>query len=440
MKGIRNSVANGAASAQGYRADDLPVPSRREALETLRKEVTVENVGPVLLTGEPGAGKTWLWRRFVRELPAQWHWLSVDMSESLNAPEFLELIGHGLGISSGDRLGASRLALARALEEESTEGRSWILVLENAQNTSEQVWTELQNLVHEMEASAGFAGMILVGPTELARLLATRIRRAIASRLGVHIHLLPLDLEECRQLAEVEGRVGSLDRAVLEELHRDAAGNPRRVLQLLRAWTRRVPVMSPRAAYGVPGKLPELKPEPCVSRSSPAPADRLVPASASPVTGAAGDRPGDLAESSLAPPLVPSRPPLRVEEGLIEVGWEGNLGAELTAENDSESLDEAVEAELPTAANHDECSTEETIEDHYAALQAWTEWARNRGRLSGAEIPATGMQPAEVLTRETIDEDDTRQGQSRLVPSIRAETQHEHAPYSQLFSQLRQSK
>ncbi len=73
------------------------------------------------------------------------------------------------------------------------------------------------------------------------------------------------------------------------------------------------------------------------------------------------------------PPLVPARPPIRVEDGLVEVGWEGDLDAEPAYEEES-----ARPADRPCP--DDSSFNEELVEDRYAALQAWHEWTRNQGR------------------------------------------------------------
>lgn len=84
---------------------------------------------------------------------------------------------------------------------------------------------------------------------------------------------------------------------------------------------------------------------------------------------------------------------------------------------------------------------EEPVEDRYAALQAWTEWTRNHERASGAELSPNGS----VSAAEVADRDESaREGSSAdpdpptdaLPASVRAETSHDHAPYSQLFTRL----
>ncbi|MGC8642627.1 MAG: ExeA family protein, partial [Isosphaeraceae bacterium] len=425
---------------RGGVAGDLLVASRRDAFTILRNEVALDGSGLVLLTGESGTGKTWLWRKLTGDLPPLWRWLSVDISSALDGRQFLELVGHGLGVSTGDRLASARLTLARTLEEESAEGRSWILVIENAHNASDEVWTEIETLNHNMEASSGFASLILVGPTELVRLLATRPRRSLASRLCTHIHMLPLDLEECRELAERALGPGQLDRALLEELHRDALGNPRRILQLLARYKKSASARTRSRSVAASRKIPEFLTRQSVATSVPeaGEASGSRAESVSPGLESRDVRPQGVAEPPLAAPLVPSRPPLRVEEGLIEVGWEGNLEADAAPQTE-DKIDPVNTATAPPA-DDPEAYGEETIEDHYAALQAWSEWARNRGRASSSDDPAPG-QGAEIassLGNEAEMEPD--EGESRLSVAIRAESEHEHAPYSQLFTKLRQSK
>ncbi len=81
------------------------------------------------------------------------------------------------------------------------------------------------------------------------------------------------------------------------------------------------------------------------------------------------------------------------------------------------------------------------IEDHYAALQAWTEWARNRDRLTPPTAAADRAAHARPSTPAGPDEDESSQETPPAqILGLRAETPHDHAPYSQLFTRLRQSR
>src|SRR5437762_10366163 len=58
---------------------------------------------------------------------------------------------------------------------------------------------------------------------------------ALATRLSLHLHLMPLDLDEARELLKLPGRAGHWADSALEALHRDALGNPARLLRLAEA-------------------------------------------------------------------------------------------------------------------------------------------------------------------------------------------------------------
>ncbi len=210
----------------------LAVSSRRRALERLGAAVVAGRDGPALITGEPGAGKTWLADRLVDELPAGWRALSIELTSALDALEFLRLVADALGLPMSDRVGAVRLRIQAALEDDATEGRNWLIVIDEAHRASTAVWEELDLLAGTLGRPSGFGAMVVMGRTELTRELATRRLDGWAIRLGLHIHLMPLDLDEARELLAHHGRAGLLAEPALEALHRDALGNPRILLRL----------------------------------------------------------------------------------------------------------------------------------------------------------------------------------------------------------------
>jgi general secretion pathway protein A len=409
-------------------ADRLAVTSRRRALDRLWAAYRAGLCGPVLITGEPGAGKSWLVRRFAEGLPAGWGSAEVGMTSALDGLEMLRVVGDGLGLEMPDRLGAARLHLEAGLGDAAADGRGWLLVIDEVQHATGATWEELQALSARLGQPGGFAAMFLLGRTELARELATNRRRGWANRLGLHIHLPPLDLDDARALLRLEGRITEPE---LETLHRDTMGNPRAMLRIAAAWGRasRPAAARPpdRGQRPAPSRIPrhlaggETRPRETTGGDD-EPAGYGVPALA------------DDAPARRPPSLIPARPPLRFEDGLVEVGWEGDIEAEATHPEIATSEPEAV------ATDEDE-RAEEVVEDRYAALQAWAEWSRNRERSApvAGDPPAADVAPdLEILDPRPADPADDDSGPLG-ASSIRAEPPQEFAPYSQLFSRLRHS-
>ena len=109
------------------------VTSRRRALDRLWTAFRGDLCGPVLITGEPGAGKSWLVRRFADGLPAGWGVADVEMTSALDGLEMLRLLGDDLGLEMPDRLGAARLRVEAGLRDAAADGRGWLLIVDEVQ-------------------------------------------------------------------------------------------------------------------------------------------------------------------------------------------------------------------------------------------------------------------------------------------------------------------
>ncbi len=419
------------------------VESRRRALEILRSAVRAGGGSPVLLTGEPGAGKTALVQHFAAEEPARRRMATVDLAAGLDALEFLRLVGHALGVSTTNRLGKARLRLKRALANEAEDGRHWLLVLDQAHRGRSGIWDEVHSIANQVGKAHGFAALLLVGDTDLARSLACRRSSiGLASQGSTHIHLKPLDLDEARDLLDSAdiGDVG--DWEMLEELHRRSNGNPARLLRFAQTWFER------HRGLPLPGShhfsrlsSPELGRYPGPMPAQPAYlADEAQPEYFGEVVKQQSVSTGR-AEARPAPPqppaLIPSRAPIRDEDGLVEVGWEGDLEHELsTPERASNGPSSLIASQSPL--------DEELIDDPYALLRSQSEAARNEAWLTSG-TPEHALQGSEHRPQSDRSPEAspglTREYASGTQPAgIRAEGQHEFAPYSQLFSRFRQSK
>jgi general secretion pathway protein A len=361
----------------------------------------------------------------------------VDLTSALSGLDLLHLIGHSLGMPPAYSLGIARIRLHTLLHDESVDGRCWLLVVDGAHRAAATVWEELQVIVNRLGRQGGFGALVVVGETDLARLLAMHDLSGFASKLSDHVHLLPLDLDEARELLDYPRRGDDRGEDALERLHRDAGGNPRALLRL----AERLP--QPWRNRAVEIKSEALTQDRPLSAIAPILRDRAKAddrddqlSSVAPAFVASGG-----AGRSQAPSLMPSRPPIRIEEGLVEVGWEGDLESELGPTSTAAARSETVVA-------GDSPSNEEPIEDRYAALQAWTEWSKSQERAivqsgaSQASIPTETLEPAQESDTSLREQPPEPRAQSPATapPGVRAEPQQDFAPYSQLFTRLRQSK
>ncbi len=368
------------------------LPSRAAAIESTRAALDGEP-GPILLTGEAGAGKTWLVNRLAADRVVARRWLAVDLAPTTDPADFYCALGHGLGLYADE---GARRPLGDFLAEQAVEGRDWVLVVDEAHNASADVLEELRLLSNRLGRPDGFAGLILAAQTRLARRLDTASLAGLAARISARVHLRPIDADEAADLLTLlrfrEGR--SWSRAEVDDLHREAGGNPRRLLRLANAG-------APR-----PGDAR-------LGARTPAPQRLLEPAATA-------------SEPPVRPRLGADRPPLRIEEGLIEVGW---AGPELEDEPAAAPSPMLLPAETETAVEESSegAGEDEPVRDHYAALQAWDEWARNQGRQPAiAEVSAPPIAPDD----DSQDED---------PPLVQSHPSQDFAPYSQLFSRLKRA-
>ena len=387
------------------------LPSRRTALELGRSllqcdTLPASTIGPILLTGDAGVGKTWLCRRLEAEAPAQVRWISVDLSPSNRPVDLYRLISHELGLVDSSDESSRRLELLDFLTDRLADGRHYHLVIDEAQNLALPVWEEVKILANRLNRPGGFSRMVLVGQSILARRFTTRPFAAMEARLGAKIHLGPIDADEAAELVNHYGPGRAWSVAEVDALHRDSAGNPRQILRRLG------PITVPRRDLPVPKVVTTTVAKTTPAELAPAP---LVPG---PLTG-------------------PDKPPIRVDENMIEVGW---------SPEETSTAAEADETEaLASAALVGSAGGEEAVHDHYAALQAWREWTENQARMA---VPPTAPVAARLGSVDTDDVDYPDETEDDLdeLPAlmsdrsrVRVEGEQKFAPFGQLFSRMAQS-
>ncbi len=407
-------------------AEEYVLPSRADAISALASAIERRG-GPVLLTGEPGVGKTWLVDRLVETFPASWRWVSIDLSPAIAEADLHRLIVHALGVEvSGDPTEA-RARLSTLLAESAADGFSCALILDEGQNASAGLLEELRVLGNRLGDASAFAGLVLVGQTALGQRMTTRAFAALQSRFEAKVHLKPLGVDEFKIWLGQFDPEHEWDEEVVELLHRDCSGNPRKIRQAIQ-----VRPQSPSALPNRPESFSAMPARPKGVEVAP----QEPPVSAR------------LPDYEVAP-IAAGKPPLRMSEGMIEVGWEPTEASE--PDDEASDLNRtSSRRSLATADRLADASTPaqgvEVINDHYAALQAWTEWAHSQGRepltnspqgesstLDESRLPVPG-------TSAELDPDEDPSARLSGHSGVRAEAQHEFAPYSQLFSRLRQAR
>jgi general secretion pathway protein A len=155
----------------------------REALQLLGYGLT-RGASFVLLTGEIGAGKTTVWRRFLEELPSNYDVASV-VNPKLDTNALLARVFEDLGVElpadgkSVDLIDAlhGHLLLAHA------QGRRTLIVIDEAQALSNEVLEQLR-LLTNLDSSGRKLQVMLIGQPELRQMLQQPQLEPLAQRVG----------------------------------------------------------------------------------------------------------------------------------------------------------------------------------------------------------------------------------------------------------------
>jgi general secretion pathway protein A len=182
--------------------------SHEEALAHLTYAV-IQGEGFMEITGEVGTGKTTLCRAFLEHLDDNTKTAYI-FNPNLNSLELLKAINDEFGIPS-DADNAKDLIdrLNAFLIEQKTRGKHTVLLIDEAQNLTNEV-LELLRLLSNLEtAKHKLLYIILVGQPELKEKLDSHELRQLRQRISLSCRLIPLGFNDVRNYIQHRINVAS---------------------------------------------------------------------------------------------------------------------------------------------------------------------------------------------------------------------------------------
>src|ERR1700758_5251726 len=195
--------------------------------------------GFVLLTGEVGTGKTTLINKLLEWLRLQQVATAFVFNSRLNVPQFLDYMMTDFGIPCESKSKSQILQrLYNWLLDRYRAGETAVLIVDEAQNLSDEVLEEIRMLTNLETFTEKLLQIVLVGQPELEQRLKQPQLRQLRQRLTLRAKTHALNLEETKAYIHQRLRIaGSNGEPVFEPeallaLFRYSAGIPR-VVNLL---------------------------------------------------------------------------------------------------------------------------------------------------------------------------------------------------------------
>src|SRR5262245_52590745 len=249
-------------------------PDHREALAAVQYGL-LDGRGFITLVGEVGTGKTTLLYSLLSRLTSDVQAAYVGYTTQ-SFEEILGAVLKDLGVEPAGRSKQDLLAAFNAhLLHQADAGRTVALIIDEAQNLSDQTFEELRLLSNFETYTRKLLQVVLVGQPELQERLRRPQLRQVHERISVRAFINPLSRIEMERYIEHRlQRVGGTSERLFTPMARRlivwrAAGIPRRANilchnALLFAYGRGLPLVSPgiarEAIAEMDGRRPGLLP------------------------------------------------------------------------------------------------------------------------------------------------------------------------------------
>src|ERR1043166_1051303 len=242
--------------------------------------------GFMLVTGQPGTGKTTLCRDLIEKLDKNAIQSALIFNPFLNAHEMLAALLGEFGVSASTQTSRKDLLdrLNQFLLAQLVVGKSCVAIFDEAQHLSTEFLEQIRVLSNLETAQEKLVQIILVGQPELLDKIRTPRMAQLDQRVSIRCRLTDLSAQETDRyihhrlnVAGARGQV-RFDRKAIAEIHRASSGVPRLInlvsdRSLLAAYTeesRDITVGHVRkAVQALRGEEPEIDREPRSAATAP---------------------------------------------------------------------------------------------------------------------------------------------------------------------------
>ena len=190
--------------------------------------------GFIVLSGEVGTGKTTMLECLRDYLEAQYIEFAFIFNSRINVEQFFEMIAYDLDLPCSRTSKTEVLfALNQLLVEQAQEGRTVVLIVDEAHNLEWEVLEEIRLLGNLENRNGKLLQIILAGQPELDRKLDAPNLRQLKQRIVLRTNLQPFTLRDAVEYMESRlERAGMKDQTVfseelMAEIHLRAQGIPR---------------------------------------------------------------------------------------------------------------------------------------------------------------------------------------------------------------------
>ena len=211
----------------------LPTEPLKETIARL--EYIKRRGGILLLTGDPGVGKTLALRRYVDSLNENLFRTCYTPLSTLSRADLLSHLNRLLGLPPRLSKSAIYCQIQRALLESKEQvGKTVVLILDEAHLLQTGPLEELRLLTNfKMDSYDPFI-LILSGQSDLRRILEFAVMEPLNQRIAMRCHLAPLSVQETKLYVTHHLKLAGaaeplLDERALEAVHEISFGIPRKI-------------------------------------------------------------------------------------------------------------------------------------------------------------------------------------------------------------------